>query len=235
MKKSIKKTIATLEIVKPKSKIVLTDDLLKGLTQKFMLKNGKMTTIKEVLKPEDVWQTTGRVKRTILSHDAVKKLADAAGVSMDVQYTVLTQPDAMNNYQYTIQAKVCDSKRKCAVELGEANRSNLGTKGRGNPANMAQKRAYDRAVLRLLGITGLLSSEELSDEETKETMEGLSHEEKKKISPEVNKLLLATTKEHLIVFGKEMKIKAKDLNPEQLDYLRKLYKKKLAELSETKF
>lgn len=214
------------------------EELIEGLQQKFKTKDERYLKLSEVLSNNgDYWQTTGRVKRTILTHDAVKKLADTAGLSKAPEYVVLTQPDAMNNYQYTIQARVCKvtDKNDCVVEIGEANRSNLGSKGRGNPANMAQKRAYDRAVLRLLGITGLLSAEELSDEETKDTMEGLSHEDKKAIAPIVNKLILASNKDHLIVFNKEMKEKAKRYSAEQLDYLRKLYRKKVGEITKTKF
>lgn len=226
------------KVIEHQQKIDKTKELVDGLQQRFKTSDDRFLKLQDVLKKDDYWQTNGRVKRTILTHDAVKKLADMAGIRKDVVYTVLTQPDAMNNYQYTIQAAVCRKKEdaiECVNELGEANRSNLGSKGRGNPANMAQKRAYDRAVLRLLDITGLLSAEELSDEETKDTMEGLSHEDKKKIAPTVNKLLLAISKDHLIVFNNEMKTKAKDFNPEQLDYLRKLYRKKVGEITKTKF
>lgn len=208
--------------------------LVEGLQQRFKKADGKMTTLHAGLTDKDFWQTNGKVKRTILTHDAVKKIADVAGVSKQVEYTVLTQPDAYNNYQYTIQAKVC-KKGECVTELGETNRSNLGSRGRGNPANMAQKRAYDRAVLRLLGITGLLSEEELTDNETEENMEGLSHEEKKKIAPIVNQLLLATSKEHFIKFNTQMKLRVKEFTPNVLDYLRKLYKKRLSEIQKTSF
>lgn len=211
-------------------KVVVVKKLDDGLDQEFSLKGGKTTTIRKFLSPADVWTTTGRVKRVIISHDGVKKIADAAGISKAPEYTILTQPDAMNNYQYTIQARVCmlKSKDDCAVEIGEANRSNLGSRGRGNPANMAEKRAYDRAVFRLLGITGLLSEEELQDDEEQENkMDGLSPEESKKIAPIVNQLLLARTKADFITFSRGMKEQAKNLNEAQLDYLRKLYKKLL--------
>jgi hypothetical protein len=213
-----------------KPTVVVTKKLDDGLDQEFRLANGKYTTIRKFLKPKDAWTTNGRVKRTLISHDGVKKIADAAGISKAPQYRVLTQPDAMNNYQYTIECKICFLKDgECAAEIGEANRSNLGSKGRGNPANMAEKRAYDRAVFRLLGITGLLSEEELQDEEPDDDkMDGLSKDESKAIAPTVNQLLLAKTKEEFAIFNKDMKEKAKEFQPNQLDYLRKLYKKLLA-------
>lgn len=211
---------------------------LDGMRQCIIDPNGVAVELCEIVTEKEVWLTKGRVSRTILTHSGVQKIADRAGVSKVVQYQILTQPDASNNYQYTIQATICmlKSPNICATEIGESNRNNLGSKGRGNPANMAQKRAYDRAIFRLLGITGLLSEEELSDNETEDPqMDNLSPEDSKAIAPIINQLLLAKTKEQLAKFNNDMKIKSKELNPEQLDYLRKLYKKSVAEQSKTKF
>jgi len=208
-----------------------------GLDQEFTLKSGRSITLRKFIVPTDAWTTKGNRQNTIIKHDGVRKIADAAGVSKAVEYKILTQPDAMNNYQYTIEARVCMVKNKddCAIELGEANRSNLGGRGRNNPANMAQKRAYDRAVFRLLGITGILSEEELADEEKEEHMDPLTHDERKAIAPIINQLLLAKTKSDLILFDKNMKAVAKNYNSTQLDYLRGLYKKTVGLLSKTNF
>jgi len=210
-----------------------------GLTQTFTDSKGKTVRLRDVITPNDVWETNGKsVKRIIVTHDGVKKIADRAGVSKEVKYNILTQPDAYNNYQYTIEARVCMQKSKddCAVEIGEANRSNLGGKGRNNPANMAQKRAYDRAVFRLIGITGLLSEEELADEEIEEDkMDKLSHDERKQIAPLLNQLLLAKEKKNLVEFDRMMKSKAKSFNEEQINYIRELYKKKVGELTTSAF
>lgn len=218
-----------------KKEIKTIKEIPEGLNQKFKMANGKMTTLSKGLTEKDWWISKGKAKKTILTHAAVQKIADVAGVSKDVQYTVLTQPSAYNNYQYTIQAKICRGK-DCVTEIGEANRSNLGSRGRANPANMCQKRAYDRCVFRLLGITGLLSEEELTDnEEDENQMDKLSLEEMKKIAPTVNKILLAKTKDNLRDFNTEMKAKVKEYTDTQLDYLRKLYSKKVAELTKIGF
>ena len=205
-----------------------------GLNQTFKTLTGKTIKLIQVLSPDDVWETKGRIVRTIVTHDGVKKIADKAGVSMKVDYVVLTQPNAMNNYQYTMSATICRGK-ECVTEIGEANRNNLGTKGRNNPANMCQKRAYDRAVFRLLGITGLLSEEELSDEEITDNMEGLSHDEKKHIAPAINQLLLAKTEKDLIVFSNKMKVEAAKLSENEVGYLRKLYRKRVGEIKKMSF
>lgn len=212
---------------------------IEGLQQFFNDDKGVPVKLASILTEKDFWQTGGKRVMTILTHDCVKRLADVAGLSKKVGYKILTQPDAYNNYQYTIEVTVCrlSNPDDCAVEIGEANRNNLGSKGRQNPANMAQKRAYDRAVLRLLGITGLLSEEELSDEENnnQKEMDSISPDDVKLIAPLVNQLLLAKTKEQLIQFNNSMKTKAANCKPEQLDYLRKLYKKAVAEVTSTKF
>lgn len=233
--KHISKIKPSKEKKKEKEKVIKKLD--DGLEQEFKLSTGKMTTIRKFLKPADSWQTKGRVVRTLISHDGVKKIADAAGVAKVVKYEFKTQPDAMNNYQCTIEATVKLLKTgEEANELGESNRSNLGSRGRGNPAAMAEKRAYDRAVFRLLGITGLLSEVELQDDEEEDNkMDGLNADDSKKIAPIVNQLILAKTKADFIEFNRQMKEKAKDLQQNQLEYLRKLYKKGLAELQTTTF
>ena len=210
---------------------------IEGLQQVIVLANGEAKPLYELINESDWWQSNGKIKRTMLTHDAVKKLADMAGIKKYVTYMVLTQPDAYNNYQYTINATIETANGEKVAEIGEANRNNLGAKGRNNPANMAQKRAYDRAVLRALGITGLLSEEELSDEENEDKMEGLTHDERKQISPIINQLLLVKDKKQLIVFSAKMKqtVKESKFTPAQLDYLRKLYKKTLADLSKVNF
>jgi len=130
---------------------------------------------------------------------------------------------------------VSSDRHGSANEIGEANRSNLGSKGRGNPANMAQKRAYGRAVFRLLKITGMLSEEELADEEKEESMDGLTHEDMQTIAPIINQLLLAKNNVQLIAFSRDMKEKAKNFTEPQLDYIRKLYSKRVGELTKKKF
>lgn len=225
------------KLAEKENKKAVPVELMEGLSQEFTDSKEKKYKLFQVLTEKEVWQTNGRVKRTMITHDGVKKIADKADVAKAYKINILTQPDAYNNYQYTMEVTVCriGKEEDCANALGEANRSNLGSKGRGNPANMAEKRAYDRAVFRLLGITGLLSEEELSDSETQENMESLSPEDQKIIAPIVNQLLLATSKEHLIIFNNNMKKDSYKLNPEQLDYLRKLYKKKVGEISKVSF
>lgn len=220
------------EKTKQVDKEVLPD--LSGLEQSFQDKDGNTIILKNLLTKEDWWEMKGRKgNKVILTHDGVKHIADAAGILTNPKYEILTQPNYQNNYQYLIQVTICDTAGRCTTELGESNRSNLSSRGRGNPANMAQKRAYDRAVFRHVGITGLLGEDELEDVEPPKEMEKLSEDEQQSMVPFVNDLLLAKGKPDLTKFQSRMKKEKKALNDNQLEYLRKLFKKKLAELSKS--
>lgn len=204
-----------------------------GLDQLITGVSGEKVKLLDVISKEHTWESSGRNKRTIITHEGVKRIADWAGVEKNPKYIVLTQPDAHNNYQYTIMCEICRDK-ECVTEIGEANRSNLGSRGRAYPASMATKRAYDRAVFKLVGITGLLSEEELTDKDNEEeNMEELSHDDKKFIAPAINQLLLATSVSDLKTFNSNMAETKGKYSEVQLGYLRKLYQKRAGELTKT--
>lgn len=207
---------------------------LDGLNQTFVNKEGKTIQLRSFLKEGDWWEQKSKKRITyIILHEAVKKIADEAGITTTPEYTLLLQPTVQNNYAYLIQVRITDHTGRQTIELGESSRLNLGSRGRNNPANMAQKRAYDRAVFRHLGIVGLLGEDELPDEDEPQEMDKISHEEKKAIVPLINDILLAKGKTELgLVKTKILKSKA-SYNEGQLDVLRGLFKKKLADLQKT--
>jgi hypothetical protein len=205
---------------------------LTGLSQSFKSATGKKLLLKDFLTESDWWELKkGKNVTYIVYHDAVKKIAKEAGISV-TEYTILTQPSVDNNLTFVIQVKICDTAGKCSINLGEASRNNLGLRGRSNPANMAQKRAFDRAVFDHLGIVGVLGDDELPDKD-EETMDNLTLDERKVIVLQINKILNSKNKKDLSAFNTEMKTKKPLLNENQLTYLRKLYKKKLAEFSKS--
>lgn len=201
-----------------------------GLEQTFISNAGKKYALKNVLKDGDWWELKSRGKVSyILTHDAVKKLADIAGISSEVDYSILTQPSYENNYQQTWQAKVRDAfipttpsmTVKVTTEIGEVNRNNLGTRGKNNPANMAQKRAFDRAVLRHLGIVGFLGEDELPDRD-EEKMDTLDPDEAKAIVGLLNEIFATKNQKELMAFSTKM-VTVKEvemLNEKQLGVLR---------------
>lgn len=208
-------------------------DIGDGLNQSFLNSKSKSIKLKDFLKKHEWWVLKKRNSiSVILTHDAVKRIADEAGIKQDPKYEVLTQPLHANNFQYLIQCTICDATGKCTTELGESNRANLGSRGRSNPANMAQKRSYDRAVFRHVGINGLLGEDEM-DEEKEQNVKTLSPEQAKAIAPLLNELLAVKDKKQIDAFNKKMKVDALNYAPEQLDVLRGLRDKKLGELSKS--
>jgi hypothetical protein len=210
------------KIIKPK----LPPNLSQGLEQSFENKDGKKIKLSNFLSEHDWWELKkSQNMLSIVTHDAVKKIADAAGILTDVQYSILTQPSTENNGQYTWQARIVDSKGRATTEIGEVSRSNIGNRGRANPGNMAQKRAYDRAVFRHLGITGLLGEDELSDsEEDTKQMDKLSHEERKALVPFINKIIAVKGPKDLRGIQVEIKLHVKEYNESQLEVLRTVFR-----------
>jgi len=204
-----------------------------GLEQTIIQKDGTLIPISKILTPNDWWVLKKRNSQaTILLHDAVKKLADIAGIQTNPKYSILIAPTHENNYTIAMQVEICDSTGRCTTDIGETNRSNLGIRGRANPVNMSQKRAYDRAVLRHLGITGLLSEEEIQEEEDK-NMDKLSEEEAKQITPLVNEILNAKDKKVLNTFKLKMRSIIGNYNENQVNFLRELWKKNFAKLEKS--
>lgn len=218
------------KIKKEKEKPLFQD----GLDQIFLDKNDTPVKIRDFIEPEDTWELKKRgSKATIITHDAIKKIADRAGISTNVGYRVMIEPHVNNNYTIVIEATVTSPKGS-TNELGEANRSNLGNKGRANPVNMSQKRAYDRAVLRHLGIGGLLGEEELPDEEeSKKEMDNLTIDEQKAIVPLINQIINTKRLPELNKFKLQMKKIANQYKEYQLVVLRNLWVKQFAKLQKS--
>lgn len=204
---------------------------MSGLDQSFVNRLGQQMILKNFLTEKD-WYELKSKKRVvhILTHDAVKKIAKEAGITTTPEYSILVQPSTTNNYTFLIQVRITDHMGRQTIDLGESSRSNLGTKGRSNPANMAQKRAFDRAVFTHLGITGLLGEDELPDEEDPTEMDKLTPEESQAIAPLINKLFATTNKQLLSAFNSVMKKEKDKYTENQVNVLRGLYKKKLAEM-----
>jgi len=210
---------------------ITTEKDLSGLEQCFKGVDGKVYKLKNVLEQSDWWVLKKRKSETtILFHSAVQKIANLAGMQTNPRYSVLIAPSHENNHTIAMQIEICDTKGRCTTNIGEVNKDNLGSRGRANPVNMAQKRAYDRAVFTHLGITGLLGEDELTDEEENKDMDKLKLEEQKAIVPFINSILAALTDADLKKVAKDIKASTTILSAEQLDVLRGIWKKKAAEL-----
>lgn len=208
-----------------KRKKAVHKKIYEGLEQTFQDKDGKSVSLKDVLDRKDWWELKDKDSvYIIITHKAIQKLADIAGINRDPEYNLILAPDIRNDYAYIFQCKICDSSKKCTIELGEANRKNLGPRGRNNPGNMAQKRAYDRAVLRHLGLTGFLGEDELPDKEDKtRELERLSPDETKPIAGLINEIISAKNVTDLKSFTAKMKKEKHKYTDRQLEGLRRYW------------
>lgn len=206
---------------------------LESLKETFKNKDNNLVELKSVLIEDDVWVLKKRGSESvILTHNAIQKIADTAGIDKKVTYQILIQPSYQNNYQLSMEATITKGD-EVVNEIGEVNRSNLNARGKNNPTNMAQKRAYDRAVLRMLGLQGLLSENELTEETDDKQMDNLTIDQQKKIAPIVSKILNAKTNAMLTAVQKEIKLTVKSYTEEELTHLRGQYKKQLATITKT--
>ena len=219
-----------------------TNDLV---TSTFLDKKGKTVNVSDIIDKDDCWYLK-RANSWILSHKAIKKIANVAGISKNyiVEESNNIVPDYKNELEHIIRVTIkCNAKRKAKSKkgcihsdedtltvTGEANRINTPNRGRGYLRKMAEKRAFDIAVLEHLDLySSVFSEEEAASYESKKTKEPdlmPGTIEFENIVTEINAILNA--KKHTNM--KKVAIKIKKLLKEnkytfkQIKYLRELYK-----------
>jgi thymidylate synthase len=120
---------------------------------------------------------------------------------------------------------------------GESNRINTPHRGRGYLRKMAEKRAFDIAVLEHLGLySSIFSEEESTDfEEKKEKEPDLmpGTQEFESIVKEINAILDAKELSVLKITGRKIRngIKIKKYTEKQIKYLRELYQREYGKKS----
>lgn len=214
------------------------------ISNTFLDKKGKKIKVSDVVSKDDCWYLP-RKKTWIITHKAVKMLADIAGISKN--YVVVESSNISPNYTNELEhvvrvtikcnAKKAKNKKGCVHSdedeltiTGEANRVNTPNRGRGYLRKMAEKRAYDIAVLEHLDLySSVYSEEEADDFENKkrrepELMPGTKDFEN--VSTEINDILNAKTQIDLKKVAKKIKknIKENIYNEIQINYLKDLYK-----------
>jgi len=213
----------------------------------FLDKNGNKKNIKDVIGKGDCW-FLNKANSWILTHNAIKTIANIAGISKnyEVEESQNIVPDYKNELEHIVRITIhCKAKRMgegCVHSdedyltiTGESNRTNTPNKGRGYLRKMAEKRAFDIAVLEHLNLYSSVFSEEESSEftQTKEKepilMPGSSEFES--LVKEINFLLKCVSLTQFRTFRMKMKkgIKENKYSAKQLNYLRELYKKRVAE------
>ena len=214
------------------------------MSEIFLDKDGKDIKISDIINTdEDCWYFK-KANAWILTHKAIKRIANIAGISKNykVEESKNVIPDYKNDLEYIVRVTIkCNAAKKdegCVhseerelTMTGEANRINTPDRGRGYLRKMAEKRAYDIAVLEHLNLSsGVYSEEESPEFEQKREKEPVlmpGTQEFERISTEVNAILNAETLALLKKVGKKIKagVEIEKYTEKQVNYLRTLYKK----------
>lgn len=209
----------------------------------FLDKEGKKTNVSDVINKDDCWFLT-KANSWILTHNAIKTIANIAGISknFEVEESPNVVPDYKNELEHIVRVTIkCNAKKKdegCIHSdendltiTGESNRVNTPYKGRGYLRKMAEKRAFDIAVLEHLNLySSVFSAEESAEFEQKtnkepDVMPGTKEFED--ITTEINAILNSKDITILKKVGKKIKsgVKEKKYTEKQIVYLRDLYQK----------
>ena len=208
----------------------------------FLDAKGKKTLVNKTISENETWLLEKRnlpKALKIISHAGIIKIARKAGIgtSYEIAESLHIVPSPENSYLHVVEVKVeCYAKKvktggcihnafeRVFRMTGEADKKNTG-RGRDYLRTMAEKRGYDRAVLKHLQLEGVYSEEEAQafEEDAKSKMDVLSEEEIKSIVDLINGLIVARTKAELEKVVKVIKGNTAKFNENQLQYLRKLY------------
>lgn len=208
----------------------------------FLSHSGETLRVRDVVTERDCWYVE-KESRWVLAHRAVQKIAALAGISKNYKVEESDiQPSYKNELEHIVRVTIeCKARRKgrgasmgCIHDpldrtltvTGEANKLNTPVKGRGYLRKMAEKRAFDIAVLEHLNLYDTTFSEEES-----ETMMGksvgayqsveISNVDLEKMVDEVNMLVDCDTKAKLAKVEKiiEERKAAGQYNEKQIAYL----------------
>jgi len=215
----------------------------------FFDKTGEKVNVSSVVDKESCW-FLAKANKWILTHNAIKTIANIAGISKnyDVSESTNIVPDYKNELEHIVRVTIhCRSKidgdacvhsdEKDLTVTGESNRINTPNRGRGYLRKMAEKRAFDIAVLEHLNLySSVFSEEESTDFEQKKTKEpdllpGTTEFEN--ISTEINAILNAESLQELKKVSTKIKagIKIAKYSEKQIKYLRELYEKEYGKKS----
>jgi len=220
----------------------------------FLDKTGKVIKLVDVIdKKTDCWLAQDK-KVWILTHAAVEKIAQIAGISLnfEVSESPNVSPTYQNELEHIVRITIkCNAIKKDAscvhhqhdntfTVTGESNRINTPHRGRGYLRKMAEKRGFDIAVLKHLGLHTMIFSEEEAEEFThpnnrKDTTVLPGSKEFELIVEEINLILNAASKEELKAAGKFIKarVAVKKYSDKQHKYLKELFAKEVTKKIES--
>lgn len=218
---------------------------------KFVSITGNVVLLKDAVDPKDTWMLEKKKEKKairILSNLAVRKIAKVAGIR--TQYAVkesehiIPKPEnsMLHIVEVTIECMAGIKEGGCFHDpfdrkltmTGEASKLNTG-RGKDYLRSMAEKRGYDRAVLRHLDLDGVYSEEEAIafEDEDKQKLDIISAEDLEKISEQINKILDVKNGSDLKKVGDEIRLASEKYNESQLAFLREQYQKANNKFAET--
>jgi len=217
----------------------------------FLNKEGKEVKVSDVIGEHDCWYLN-KVGKHILTHAAIKSIARIAGISMnyDVEESPNVVPDYRNELEHivrvTIHCKAKESEKGGCIHsderdltvTGESNRVSTPNRGRGYLRKMAEKRAFDIAVLEHLNLyTSIFSEEESADFEDKKEKEPIlmpGTKDFESIVTEINAILNSDSMDRLKIVGGKIRarINKKKYNEKQIKYLKELYQREYGKKSD---
>lgn len=213
----------------------------------FLSKDGLVVKVKDVISKDECWFLE-REGKHVLTHKAIQKIAAIAGISKTYEVSESTiQPDYKNGMEHIVRVTIkCLAKPKdpnqtygcihsdenTLTVTGEANRENTSQRGRGYLRKMAEKRAYDIAVLEHLGLYSTIFSEDESESFKKEPVVSeqsisILNTDIEHVRNEINEMLKTKTSEELSAAWKlvEEKQKTQVITPTQKNFLVNVYEK----------
>ena len=213
------------------------------ITAIFLNKVDKKIKVSDIIGKEDCWFLK-RANSWILTHKAIKTISNEAGISKNynVEESKNISPTYQNELEHVVRVTIkCLAKKKKGVGCvhsdedtltitGEANRISTPNRGRGYLRKMAEKRAFDIAVLEHLDLySSVYSEEEAETFESKEKREPdlmPGTKEFEQIATEINAILNAKSTAFLKRVAKKIKklIGEKKYSDKQIKFLKDLYK-----------
>lgn len=219
----------------------------------FLDRHGNKVNVSDVIDNEkDCWFLKNK-NTWILTHDAIKTIARIAGISINykVEESPNITPDYRNELEHIVRVTItckADTPKNSETDVdgntpcvhsderemtitGEANRVNTPNRGRGYLRKMAEKRAFDIAVLEHLKLYSSIYSEEEAEDfkQVKEPVLMPGTKDFEAITTEINAIINAKEVTDLKRIATKIK-KRKDegrYNDKQIVYLKELYQKEI--------
>lgn len=218
----------------------------------FVDSSGKFISVTDVIdKKVDCWLAKDK-NIWILTHAAVEKIAQLAGISLnfDVSESPNINPTYQNELEHIVRVTIkCNAKKdqgcihsteNTFTVTGESNRVNTPYRGRGYLRKMAEKRGFDIAVLKHLGLHTMIFSEEEAEDfahpnNRKDVNLMPGAKEFEQIAEEINLILNAPTKTELKAAGKFIKarVNTNKYSDKQYKYLKELFAREVSKKIES--